>query len=260
MRSLETADPMGAVVAPEALLDAMIDLSDQAVLVHDADGDLTAWTPTAERLFGYLAGEILGRPLVSLFARHEADDLLAVMRSALAGDSVTHYEAEALRKDGMPVPTSLSVCPLIDEQGVAAALVVVRDITEQRLAQATMAEVEARVRESEAMARVGSWLWDVGSATVQWSDECYHIHGVEPLSFAGTFESHVGVIHPDDRARVRTAMTDAVATTSSFEGRYRVVRPDGAVCEVQSRAEPTVGSDDTVLGLRGIVHALSAPG
>ena len=98
-----------------------------------------------------------------------------------------------------------------------------------RLTQATLAEVEARLREGEALAHVGRWLWDVGTGAVQWSDEFHRIHGVDPLEFAGTFEAYMTCIHPDDRDRVRAAMEAAVASGRRFEEEYRAVLDDGAV-------------------------------
>ena len=171
----------------------------------------------------------------------------------MAGDRVKHFETEILRKDGMPMPISMSLCPVFDGDVVPVATVLVaRDITEQRLAQATLAEVEARVRESEAMAHVGSWLWDRRTGAVQWSDEFHRIHGVDPLDFDGTFESHIGTVHPEDQDRVRGGIEESVASGRPFEDEYRIVRPDREIRIVHARAQPTVGSAGTVLGLRGI--------
>jgi PAS domain-containing protein len=86
------------------------------------------------------------------------------------------------------------------------AVVIARDVTEQHLAQATLAEIDARMEEGEALAHIGSWLWDLRTGAVQWSAEFHRIHGVDPLDFDGTFESHLGLIHPEDRDRVRAAM------------------------------------------------------
>ena len=169
----------------------------------------------------------------------------------MAGDRVKHFETEILRKDGMPMPISMSLCPVFDGDDVpVASVLVARDITEQRLAQATLAEVEARVRESEAMAHVGSWLWDLRTGAVQWSDEFHRIHGVDPLDFDGTFESHIGTVHPEDRDRVRARYRASRSSSGRpFEDEYRVVRPDHEIRIVHARAQPTIGSAGTVLGL-----------
>ena len=125
----------------------------------------------------------------------------------LAGEHITHVEGEVVRTDGLPVPVWLSLCPVEDERGgVLGALVVARDVTEQHLAQARLAEVEVRLEESEAITHVGSWLWDLRTEVVQWSSEFHRIHGIDPHDFGGTLEAHLAVVHPDDRAVVRATM------------------------------------------------------
>jgi PAS domain S-box-containing protein len=250
-----TSRPMDWIVSPAALLEAFVETSDDAMVSHDAEGNVTTWNQTAERLFGYPAHEIIGSPYTELFPDHVRDKVRAIVETVRAGDRVKHFETEILRKDGMPMPISMSLCPVFDGDVVPVATVLVaRDITEQRLAQATLGEVEARVRESEAMAHVGSWLWDRRTGAVQWSDEFHRIHGVDPLDFDGTFESHIGTVHPEDRDRVCGAVEESVASARPFEVVYRIVRPDHEIRVVHARAQPTVGSAGTVIGLRGIAQ------
>jgi PAS domain S-box-containing protein len=164
-----TGQSMNWIVSPAALLDAFVETSDDAMVSHDAEGNVTTWNQTAERLFGYPAHEIVGSPYAALFPDHVRDDVRAVVEAVMAGDRVKHFETEILRKDGMPMQISMSMCPVFDGDVVPVATVLVaRDITEQRLAQATLGEVEARVRESEAMAHVGSWLWDRRTGSSPW--------------------------------------------------------------------------------------------
>ena len=115
-----------------------------------------------------------------------------------------------------------------------AAVLIGRDITEQRLAQASLAEVEARVRESEALANVGSWLWDLRTGTVQWSDEFHRIHGVDPLDFDGTLEAHLALDPPRRsrrgasrrwRSRSSQAEPSTTSTGSSVPTARRPHRP-----------------------------------
>ena len=252
-RSPGATSRSAAIVSPAALLEAFLETSDDAMVSHDADGLVTLWNQSAERLFGYPAEEIIGEPYAALFPDHVRDEVRAVVDSVMAGDRVKHFETEIMRNDGMPMPISLSLCPVLDGDEVpVASILIARDIIEQRLAQATLAEVEARVRESEAMAHVGSWLWDMRTGAVQWSDEFHRIHGVDPLDFDGTFDSHIAAVHPDDQPRVREGIDESVATGRAFEEEYRIVRPDQEIRIVQARAHPTVGSAGSVLGLRGI--------
>jgi PAS domain S-box-containing protein len=240
-------------VPPEALVDAIIDLSDDAIFTCAPGGRITTWSATAERLFGRPAADVLECHAGSLFPEHLRAEVQTVMETVLAGDRITHFETELQRPDGMPLPVSLSLRPVFDAGDVpVGSVVLVRDVTEQRLAQATLAELDARLEEGEALAHVGSWLWDLRTGSMQWSTEYYRIHGVDPLDFDGIFASHVEMIHPDDRIRVRHGMEQSVASGQPFESEHRVVRPGGEVRVVRVRAQPTFGSAGTPVGLRGI--------
>lgn len=236
-----------------ALFRAVVEISDDAILTCEADGTIDTWGTTAERLFGRPARDVLGEPLARLFPAHLCQEVQTILATVIAGDQVRHFESEVVRPDGMPVPVSLSLSPLLATDGTSpAAVVVVRDVTEQHLAQATLAEVEARLEEGEALAHVGSWLWDLRTGAVQWSAEFYRIHGVDPLDFGGTLESHLASVHAADRDRVRALMDRSVTAGRPFAAEYRVVRADRQVRVVRVQAQPTLGSAGTAVGLRGI--------
>lgn len=239
-------------------MDALVTMSGDAVVGTDATGRVVRWNRAAERIFGLPAGRVLGEPFAALFPPHLREELRTVLDTVAAGEPVHHVETEIVRGDGLPVPLSLSVGPVLGSNGaegdaVVGGIALARDLTEQRLAQARLAEVEEQVRESESLAHVGSWLWDVRTGTVQWSEELHRIHGVEPLDFEGTVDAHLRPVHPDDRRRVRAALHQAVATpATSLELRYRVRRPGGEVRELHLRAQPALDATGAVLGLRGI--------
>jgi PAS domain S-box-containing protein len=243
---------------PKELLAAVIEMSDDAIFACDAYGVVMTWSVTAERLFGCGAHDVLDGPLEALFPDHLCHEVQAVIATVLAGDRIKHFETEVVRPDGMPLPVSLSLCPLFDDcKRPIGSMVIARDVTEQRLAQATLAEVESRMEEGEALAHIGSWLWDIRTGVVQWSAEFHRIIGVDPLDFDGTFDSFIALIHPEDRAKVRASMVESVETGRPFTGEYRVTHADRMVHVIQVRAQPTVGSTGAAVGLRGIGHAIT---
>jgi PAS domain S-box-containing protein len=245
----------------DALFEAVVDTSDDAIFCQDQEGRIARWNRSAERIFGFQAKEVIGKRPGELFPDHLRAEFDGILATVLAGDQVRQFESEIERRDGLPVPISLSISPVLDdERHPVASVAVARDITEQRLAQAALAEIETRVREGEAMAHVGSWLWDVRTGTVQWSDEMHRIHGVDPLEFEGTFEAHLARIHPDDRDRVARSLDDAVDANRAFEAQYQATRPDGTVRLLHARAHPTIGSDGTVTGLRGVAQDVTERG
>jgi PAS domain S-box-containing protein len=236
----------------DGLFGVLAETSDDAVFLCDATARIATWSTAAVRLFGHPAPNALGRPFHFLFPDHLRSQVRVVLAAVAAGDRVRHFESEGLRPDEMPVPVSLSLSPFADPARGSVVVVVARDVTEQHLAQATLAEVEARLEEGESLSHVGSWLWDVRTGAVQWSAELHRINGVDPLDFDGTFESHLRAVHPADRDRVRTAMDESVRAGRPFTAEYRIVRPDGEGRVLRVRAQPTVGSAGTTVGLRGI--------
>jgi len=243
----------GIDAAPDRVLAAVLDASNHAVFSCATDGRIASWNRAAERIVGHAAGDIIGTTLVSLFPAHLRSEIERLGEAVDAGEGVDRMLVEIVRKDGMTIPIALSLRPVAGRDGsIAGCMVVVDDMTETRLAQAALAEVEARFQEWEALAHVGRWLWDVGTDSVQWSIELHRLHGVEPIDFDGTLAAHLACLHPDDRARVRALMERAVESVHSFDDVYRVIQPDGETTWFEVRAEPTISSAGVVVGLRGV--------
>jgi PAS domain S-box-containing protein len=245
--ALDHAAPSGA------LLRAIIELTDDAVITCDPVAVVTYFSENAERLFGRTPHDVEGSPIGILFAPHLQVEVDEVIARVGAGERIQHFETEVVRPDGLPIPVSLSLAPLVDDEGqIFGRVVVARDVTEQHLAQATLAEIDARLEEAEALSHVGSWLWDLRTGAVQWSTEFHRIHGIDPLDFAGTFESYMERISGSDSDRVRDAMIDSVGSSRPLDLEYEVIHSDQKTHIVWVHANPTLGSDGKAVGLRGI--------
>ncbi|MGH9046942.1 MAG: PAS domain-containing protein, partial [Acidimicrobiales bacterium] len=204
--------------------------------------------------------DVVGGALHRLFPSHLRDEIRSLGERVMAGERIQHFETEIVRSDGLPMPIWLSLSPIPGTtETMAGALVVARDITEQRLAQATLAELVGRMDEGESLAHVGSWLWDRRTGAVQWSTEFHRIHGVEPERFAGTLDAHLDLIFPADRELVREAMEESVVSRTAFELRYRASGPRGEERTVLVRAQPSIGSAGVAVGLRGVGQLVSDP-
>ena len=113
---------------------AIIESSDDGILSKDREGVITFWNQGAERLYGYSPDEAVGEHISILIPPHRANEEKHILATVLAGDSVQHYETERLRKDGTIVVVSLTVSPIMGDDGeVSGASVIARDITESRL-------------------------------------------------------------------------------------------------------------------------------
>lgn len=123
-------NPVGA---PEALLAAVIESSDDAIISKNLDGIVTSWNPGAERLFGFMAEEVLGRPVTILAPPGREEEMPRILRRIRNGEKVQHYETERRHKSGRIIPISLTVSPIRDRDGrIVGASKIARDISERR--------------------------------------------------------------------------------------------------------------------------------
>ncbi len=134
-----------------ATLAAVVENSQDAISSIDLQGRVVSWNPACERLSGFTADEVIGRPIAEVIPADRQHDLEAVQR-VLAGSPGVGYESESVRKDGSRFPVSISVSPVRDEEGgVIGASSIVRDISEQRQRER---EREARLRHLSALRSV----------------------------------------------------------------------------------------------------------
>jgi PAS domain S-box-containing protein len=112
-------------------LAALIESADDAIISKTLDGVITSWNKGAERIFGYLAEEVIGKSITILIPENLLDEEPAILARLRDGHRVEHYETVRVRKDGRLVDISLTVSPIKDPQGrVLGASKIARDITE----------------------------------------------------------------------------------------------------------------------------------
>ena len=120
-------------------LQAVIHAWPLAVIALDPEARVQLWNPAAEQIFGWSADEVLGRriPTVPEDRWHELmDEEIGV---ALAGGEVRRQETVRLRKDGTPIPVSISAAPIHDDDGrVVGIMTMLEDISERKQAQAAL--------------------------------------------------------------------------------------------------------------------------
>jgi PAS domain S-box-containing protein len=119
------------------LLASIVESSDDAIVRKSLDGVIQSWNAGAERLFGYTAGEAVGRHISLIIPPERLAEEDHILASLKAGQRIDHFETERRRRDGQPVVVSLTVSPIKDDAGnVVAASKIARDITRQRQAEA----------------------------------------------------------------------------------------------------------------------------
>ena len=115
---------------------AIVASSDDAIVSKDLNGVVTSWNAGAERLFGYTAAEIVGRPITVLIPEERLDEEPGILDRIRRGDRIDHYETVRQRKDGSRVHISLTVSPIKSAAGeIIGASKIARDISDRKRAE-----------------------------------------------------------------------------------------------------------------------------
>jgi PAS domain S-box-containing protein len=127
---------------------SIVESSDDAIISKDLDGIIRTWNSGAERLFGYSAGEAIGKPVTILFPPGREDEEPGILARIRSGERIHHYETVRRRKDGSLLDISLTVSPVRDGEGrIVGASKIARDITDRKEAERKLRESEQRLTE-----------------------------------------------------------------------------------------------------------------
>jgi PAS domain S-box-containing protein len=114
-------------------LAAIVESSEDAIISKSLDGTLTSWNASAQKLYGYTPGEVIGRSISLLLPADKLDEEAQFLERLQQGEHIQHYETVRRRKDGTLVDISLTVSPIKDATGkIIGASKIARDITQQR--------------------------------------------------------------------------------------------------------------------------------
>jgi PAS domain S-box-containing protein len=113
-----------------ALLAAIVDSSDDAIVSKTLDGIITSWNPSAERIFGYSAQEAIGKHITLIIPHERWDEETNIIERLRRGERLDHFRTVRRRKDGSLFDVSLTISPVKDSKGsIIGASKVARDIT-----------------------------------------------------------------------------------------------------------------------------------
>ncbi|WPD24742.1 MAG: chemotaxis protein CheB [Candidatus Electrothrix scaldis] len=238
------------------------------VVVHDRNAEIIFSNPEARRILGLPApqahrqnsgdinwyftdaeGKILSEeacPLARVLGNHEtvSNELLGIKRPH-------HPNITWIYLNGIPVP---------DENGqVDKGIINFVDITALQQAKKALDEKTDLLTMSQSIGQLGSWVFNTSANQLEWSEETYHIFGLEPQNFQGNYETFLELVHPEDRALVHQAYSDSVQqNTEHYEIEHRIIRPlDKEVRFVHEKCHHQRDASGNILCSVGIVQDIT---
>lgn len=226
-------------------LAAIVTSSDDAIIGKTLEGIIVSWNTAAERMYGYTASEIIGRPIAILSPPELASQIPATLARVRRGERIDHLDTVRLRKDGTPVDVSLTISPIRDAAGaVTGVSVIERDITGRKRAEQALRRSEARSRRLVDANIIGIFIGDLSGRVSEANDAFLKISGYSRDDmFSGSFR-WTEVTPPQYEAADRRAIEELRQTgrCTPFEKEY--IRKDGSLVPVLLASARFEGSQD----------------
>src|SRR5580700_3511629 len=223
------------------------------VALTDLNGRFLATNHVYQTIVGYTEEEL--RALRFLDVTHEdyREANWALITELLEGKRRQfQIEKEYLHKDGSSIWVSNNVSLVPGTERVPRFIMALsEDITQRKRAEEALQRSEAYLVEAQKLTHTGSWVWNVRTDALLWSQEVFRIYDFDPEKMAHRTWEFFDRVHPEDRPKLeqrKKRMQSAQKEWADSEIDFRVVLPDGTIKHLHSIAHPVIESGDEVVG------------
>jgi PAS domain S-box-containing protein len=212
----------------------------------------------AEEMFGYEGREMIDRDSVLLYENQEDYDRVGSdgYHALIRGDSYA-TEVRMKKKNGTVFWCNLVGRAVDIENPSAGSIWMLLDIDERRHAEMELKSREAQLAESQRIARVGSWERTLSGDSVIWSEELFHILGMNPRTDTASFPALLAMIHPEDRVGMMNAIRESVTLNKPYSVDFRLTTRDGRKMVMHAQGEIVRDATGRPYVLRGTAQDIT---
>jgi PAS domain S-box-containing protein len=178
-------------------------------------------------------------------------------RQVLLTGTTARVELAARAFDGTPGWMLLTTTPLVTGGVLSGVLQQGTDISERRREEQRLRRSEALMVDTQGVAQIGIWEWDVTQPHATWSPGLYAIYGLSPETYTPSYDEYLKRVHPDDRQRVMDATNRVFHQHEPYSHDERVFRSDGTIRHLHTWAMPVLDDAGKLVRLMGVCQDIT---
>lgn len=244
--------PEDALEKDIAMLAAIVQSSQDAIVSKTLEGIVTSWNPGAQKLFGYTAEEMIGESITKLILPENLHEEEMILNKIRNGQRVEHMQSIRRHKSGALLNISITVSPIKDSKGrIIGASKIARDVTEMVRAAKKLEESEDRLRLAIEAARLGTFEWSMTNDDFTGSERLNEIFGYKKQKNI-THADLIHALHPEDRHIPEQALKDS-KDSGDLNYEARTIWPNKSVHWVKVYGKLTYDEMNVPLKIYGTV-------
>lgn len=235
-----------------AILTAIVESTDDAIISKDLNGIIISWNPAAQRIFGYFPTEIIGKSILTLIPPDRQEEEPKIIKQLKKGQRIEHFETKRLTKDGKLIDVSLTISPVKDRKGtIIGVSKIARDITELKQAGEKTAMLAAIIQSTDDVVISKN----LNGIITSWNPAAQRIFGYTADEMIG--ESILKLI-PDDRKdeepKILAQLTKG-KKVDHFETKR--ITKTGMLIDVSLTISPVKNQDGKIIGFSKIAKDIT---
>lgn len=235
-----------------SLLAAIVESADDAIISKDLDGIIKSWNTSAERMFGYPVEEAIGQHITIIIPPERRAEEAQIIEQLKRGQRIDHFETVRMRQDGTKLEVSLTISPVLDQDGVVVgASKVARDITDRRQ-QFRGSRLLAAVVESSDDAIITK---NLDGVITSWNGSAQRMFGYTDEEAIG---KHITIIIPPDRNDEEKKILEQLRKGQRIEHFETVrMRKDGTTFDISLAISPIRDEQGRVVGASKVARDIT---
>ena len=224
-------------------------------LIRDESGNIKTWklvdaNPKALQSWNRSLAEVVGKTADEIFPKSNPTELfLPIVNQIVAGGTPHTWESYIPDTDQFLHMVSIP----FGEYFISTGL----DITKIKQNEEAFRRKNEMLARTESIANIGSWEWDIEPDRVTWSEELYHIFGLDPSGDAPTFAEHQEIYVTEDMRRLKDAAEACINQGTPYELELRAIRSDGQMRHCLARGQAEIDKNKKIIRLVGSLQDIT---
>lgn len=241
--------------AAQAYLAAIVESSNEAIVSKTLDGIITSWNRAAERLYGYSADEVIGKPISIIMPKERRNEFLSILERIKQGERIELYNTVRMRKDGQHIEVEVTISPVVDLKGkIIGASAITRDISDRKKIENDLHQSHSILRSVVEGTTDRIYVKDlqgkyvlINRAGASWTNQ-------SPADILGKTDSE---LFPEDLAAQAVANDRRVLASGEPESIEQAIKIDGKTRIFHTVRVPYRGPNDKIIGIIGITREMT---